>query len=46
MLPMKAGLAAVVVNLLFNYILIYGKFGAPALGVSGAQQSRQCSRGM
>ncbi len=35
MLPMKAGIAAVAVNLLFNYILIYGKLGAPALGVSG-----------
>ena len=31
MLPMKAGIAAVLVNLVLNYILIYGKFGAPAL---------------
>lgn len=44
MLPMKAGLAAVVVNLLFNYILIYGKFGAPALGVSGAAAATVLSR--
>ena len=44
MLPMKAGLAAVVVNLLFNYILIYGKFGAPALGVSGAAIATVLSR--
>lgn len=44
MLPMKAGLAAVVVNLLFNYILIYGKFGAPALGVSGAATATVLSR--
>lgn len=36
LLPMKAGLAAVFVNLIFNYILIFGKFGAPALGVVGA----------
>lgn len=36
LLPMKAGLLAVVVNLVFNYILIFGKFGAPALGVEGA----------
>lgn len=36
MLPMKAGIVAVGVNLLFNYILIFGKFGAPALGVVGA----------
>jgi putative MATE family efflux protein len=34
--PMKAGIAAVLVNLLFNYILIFGKLGAPALGVTGA----------
>lgn len=35
-LPMKAGFASVVVNLVFNYILIYGKFGFPAMGVYGA----------
>lgn len=34
--PMKAGLAAVMVNLTFNYLLIYGKFGFPQLGVVGA----------
>lgn len=34
--PMKAGVLAILVNLTFNYILIYGKFGAPALGVAGA----------
>lgn len=36
LLPMKAGITAVFVNLLFNYILIFGKFGFPALGVVGA----------
>ena len=36
LLPMKAGLIAVFVNLVFNYILIFGKFGAPELGVVGA----------
>lgn len=36
LLPMKAGLISVLVNLILNYILIYGKFGAPALGASGA----------
>lgn len=34
--PMKAGLISVLVNLCLNYIFIYGKFGAPALGASGA----------
>ena len=43
-LPMKAGIVAVFVNLLFNYILIYGKFGAPALGVSGAAIATVLSR--
>lgn len=35
-LPMTAGIIAVFVNLIGNYILIYGKLGAPALGVEGA----------
>ena len=35
-LPMKAGITAVLVNLILNYILIFGKLGAPALGVEGA----------
>lgn len=35
-LPMNAGIVAVFVNLTFNYILIYGKFGAPRMGVQGA----------
>ena len=43
-LPMKAGIAAVLVNLVFNYILIYGKFGAPALGVVGAAIATVMSR--
>ena len=36
MLPMIAGVVAVFVNLVLNYILILGNFGAPALGVIGA----------
>lgn len=43
-LPMKAGIVAVFVNLVLNYILIYGKFGAPALGVQGAALATIISR--
>lgn len=43
-LPMKAGIVAVFVNLILNYILIYGKFGAPALGVQGAALATVISR--
>jgi len=35
-LPMTAGIVAVGVNLLLNYMLILGNWGAPALGVAGA----------
>ncbi len=42
--PMAAGIAAVLVNLLFNYILIFGKFGAPALGAVGAAIATVLSR--
>ena len=35
-IPMKAGITAVFVNLFFNYMLIFGKLGAPRLGVVGA----------
>lgn len=34
--PMSAGAVAIFVNLVLNYILIFGKLGAPALGVQGA----------
>lgn len=34
--PMIAGVASVFVDIIGNYILIYGKFGAPKLGVNGA----------
>lgn len=42
--PMKAGVAAVMVNLCLNYLLIYGKFGLPALGVVGAAIATVISR--
>ncbi len=35
-LPMISGVVAVVTNCGLNYVLIFGKFGAPALGVRGA----------
>lgn len=34
--PMVAGIVAMGVNLILNYILIFGHFGAPAMGVAGA----------
>ena len=43
-LPMKAGITAVFVNLILNYILIFGKFGAPVLGVEGAAIATTVSR--
>lgn len=42
--PMKAGAAAVAVNLIFNYLLTYGKFGFPRLGVAGAAVATVLSR--
>ncbi|MBR2019217.1 MAG: MATE family efflux transporter [Clostridia bacterium] len=34
--PMLAGILGVLVNLSLNYVLIFGKLGAPTLGVEGA----------
>ncbi|MDO5702881.1 MAG: MATE family efflux transporter [Lachnospiraceae bacterium] len=42
--PMVASFMAVLVNLTGNYILIFGKFGAPALGVVGAACATVLSR--
>lgn len=44
MLPMKASITAVFVNLVLNYILIFGKLGFPALGVNGAAMATVISR--
>lgn len=42
--PMVAGICAVFVNLVLNYILIFGHLGAPALGVEGAAIATVISR--
>lgn len=43
-IPMVSGVVAVFVNLLFNYLLIYGKLGFPKLGVVGAAIATVLSR--
>ncbi len=42
--PMTAGIIGVFVNMMLNYTLIFGKFGAPALGVEGAALATVISR--
>ncbi|MGI6107384.1 MAG: MATE family efflux transporter [Lachnospiraceae bacterium] len=42
--PMNAGIAAVLVNLFGNWVLIYGKLGAPAYGAPGAAAATVISR--
>lgn len=44
MLPMKAGIAAVLTNLVGNWLLIYGNLGFPAMGVKGAAIATVISR--
>lgn len=43
-LPMVSGIIAVIVNLVGNYILIFGHFGAPKMGVAGAAVATVISR--
>ncbi|MBO5090406.1 MAG: MATE family efflux transporter [Clostridia bacterium] len=43
-LPMVASIAAILVNLVFNYFLIFGKFGFPRLEVAGAAIATVLSR--
>lgn len=43
-IPMVGGIIAILVNLIFNYLLIHGKFGFPRLGVSGAAVATVLSR--
>lgn len=42
--PMVAGIVAVFVNLIINYLLIFGSFGFPKLGVVGAAIGTVTSR--
>ena len=42
--PMVAGIVAVAVNLSLNWVLIFGHFGAPALGAVGAAVATVISR--
>lgn len=42
--PMIASIAAILINLVFNYLLIFGKFGLPMLGVAGAAIATVISR--
>ena len=43
-LPMIAGIIAVCTNLVLNYLLIFGNFGCPKLGVAGAAWATVISR--
>lgn len=42
--PMLAGVFSVVVDIIFNYLLIYGKCGMPVLGVRGAAAATVLAR--
>lgn len=43
-IPMLAGIVATLVNLVLNYVLIFGHFGAPEMGVEGAALATVISR--
>ena len=43
-LPMRAAITGVMLNLVLNYVLIYGHLGAPAMGVRGAAIATVISR--
>ena len=43
-IPLYGGMASVFANCLFNYLLIFGKFGLPALGAVGAAIATDIAR--
>ncbi len=43
-LPLYASVTALLMNTFLNYVLIFGKFGAPALGVQGAAVATSIAR--
>ena len=43
-LPMMVSIIANLMNVALNYVLIFGKFGAPALGLNGAGYATLISR--
>ena len=44
--PMKINVASNIANVIMNYILIFGRFGMPQMGVTGAGLATFISRGM
>ena len=43
-LPMMVSMFSVALNVLFNYVFIYGNFGMPAMGIKGAALATSLSR--
>lgn len=43
-LPLISSIAAFFINIFFNYMFIFGKFGAPAMGIEGAALGTLISR--